>query len=192
MIFSYYRKFKLQQYQKGFYNSISFKTKPILAETFRYNLSNNNIFIGSNTYLDGLIYTRENGMIQIGDNCSFRSNTLIGSLSKIIIGNNVFGAENVFICDNNNHPISPKLRKLMTLSPPNTEPWKWNSSDVDFAPIIIADNVWIGRNVMILKGVEIGEGSIVAAGAVVTKSFPSYTIIGGNPARVLKKIPIDS
>lgn len=55
-------------------------------------------------------------------------------------------------------------------------------------PIKIKQNVWIGANAIILPGVEIGENSIVGAGAVVTKSFPSNVIIVGNPARVLKNL----
>lgn len=54
------------------------------------------------------------------------------------------------------------------------------------APVVIEDDVWTGANVTILKGVTIGRGSVVAAGAVVTKSFPPYSIIGGVPARLLK------
>lgn len=54
------------------------------------------------------------------------------------------------------------------------------------APVIIEDDVWCGANVTILKGVTIGRGSVVAAGAVVTRSCPPYSIIGGIPARILK------
>ena len=54
-------------------------------------------------------------------------------------------------------------------------------------PVVIEDDVWVGANVTILKGVTIGHGSVVAAGAVVTKSCPPYSIIGGVPAKVLKK-----
>lgn len=53
-------------------------------------------------------------------------------------------------------------------------------------PVVIEDDVWCGANVTILKGVRIGRGSVVAAGAVVTKSFPPYSIIGGIPARIIK------
>ncbi|MCM1078835.1 MAG: acyltransferase [Bacteroidales bacterium] len=54
-------------------------------------------------------------------------------------------------------------------------------------PVVIEDDVWVGANVTILKGVTIGRGSVIAAGAVVTKSFPQYSIIGGVPARLLKR-----
>jgi len=53
-------------------------------------------------------------------------------------------------------------------------------------PIIIESDVWIGQRVIILPGVTIGTGSVIGAGAVVTKSFPPYSVIGGNPARILK------
>lgn len=55
------------------------------------------------------------------------------------------------------------------------------------APVVIEDDVWCGANVTILKGVTIGRGSIVAAGTVVTKSFPPYSIIGGVPAKIIKR-----
>ena len=54
-------------------------------------------------------------------------------------------------------------------------------------PVVIEDDVWVGANVTILKGVTIGHGSVVAAGAVVTKSCPPYSIIGGVPAKVLRR-----
>lgn len=53
-------------------------------------------------------------------------------------------------------------------------------------PVIIEDDVWIGRRVIILPGVQISKGTVVAAGAIVTKSFPPYSIIGGNPAKLIK------
>lgn len=57
---------------------------------------------------------------------------------------------------------------------------------VNDAPVVIEDDVWAGANVTILKGVTIGRGSVIAAGAVVTKSCPPYSIIGGVPARVIR------
>ena len=59
-------------------------------------------------------------------------------------------------------------------------------SEIHDAPVVIEDDVWAGANITILKGVTIGRGSVIAAGAVVTKSMPPYSIIGGVPAKVLK------
>jgi acetyltransferase-like isoleucine patch superfamily enzyme len=54
-------------------------------------------------------------------------------------------------------------------------------------PIVIEDDVWIGAKAIILKGVTLGKGCVVAAGSVVTKSAPAYSLIGGNPARIIKQ-----
>lgn len=62
-----------------------------------------------------------------------------------------------------------------------------NSEAFTKGEIIIGDDVWIGTNSIVLSGVTIGQGSVVAAGSVVTKSFPPYSVIGGNPARLIKK-----
>ena len=59
------------------------------------------------------------------------------------------------------------------------------------APIVIEDNVWIGEYSAVLKGVTIGEGAIVASHSGVTKDVPSYSIVAGNPAQVVKKLEHD-
>lgn len=61
-------------------------------------------------------------------------------------------------------------------------------NDLYPAPIVLKNDVWIGSNAVILKGVTIGEGSVVAAGSVVTKDVPANVVVGGNPARVIKEI----
>lgn len=62
--------------------------------------------------------------------------------------------------------------------------WQQGISEVE--PVVIGNDVWIGRRVIILPGVKIGEGCIIGAGAVVTKDMPPYSIIGGVPAQILK------
>ena len=55
-------------------------------------------------------------------------------------------------------------------------------------PVLIGNNVWVGCRAIILKGVTIGEGAVVAAGAVVTKDVPPFTLVAGNPARVIREV----
>ena len=95
-------------------------------------------------------------------------------------------SNNVIIVDNNNHPIEPKMRLKMTSCKDylNDELWSWKYAESK--PIVIEDNVWIGRDSRIMKGVTIGKGSIVALGAIVTRDVPPYSVVAGNPAKVVK------
>jgi acetyltransferase-like isoleucine patch superfamily enzyme len=130
---------------------------------FRSDASSNLIGINHKCILS----THSRGaIIQIGDNCGF-SGVSIGASEKIIIGNSVLFGANSVITD-----------------------FDWHSDRYDSGsrPIIIHDNVWIGLNTVILKGVEIGENSIVGANSLVIKSIPANVIAGGNPCKVLKEI----
>lgn len=74
------------------------------------------------------------------------------------------------------------------------DPRRWaegikNWEGVVMGPVRIEDHAWVGFNVIILKGVTIGEGAIVAAGSVVTKDVPAFTVVAGNPARVIRELP---
>ena len=64
----------------------------------------------------------------------------------------------------------------------------WHAKHADHAPIKICDNAWIGERALILKGVTIGRGAIIAMGAVVTKNVPDYAVVAGNPASVVKYV----
>ena len=147
--------------------------------------------IGNHVWLDGRFVIGDEGRIVIGDCCSFRKGTHIGSLYSVEIGSHVFGATGVYIFDHNSHPISPRARWEMTSYPPDSPLWKWDHVRISGAPVLIEDCVWLGRYCMVLKGVTIGRGSIVAAGAVVTKSIPPFSIAAGNPARVVKMLEND-
>lgn len=115
----------------------------------------------------------KNGKVIIGNNVGI-SNSSIYSQNKIIIHDNVNIGNSTTILDTDFHSIDYKLRD------------DYNS--VKRAPIVIKNNAWIGCNCIVLKGVTIGENSIVSAGSVVTKSIPDNEIWGGNPAKFLKKI----
>jgi acetyltransferase-like isoleucine patch superfamily enzyme len=110
--------------------------------------------------------------IQIGDGCGF-SGTVIGAAESIKIGNNVFFGANTLVTDFDWHSVDPEHRK--TGKPKS-------------APIVIEDNVWIGINAVVLKGVTIGQNSIIGANSLVVKDIPANVIAGGNPCKVLKPI----
>ncbi|WP_199289134.1 DapH/DapD/GlmU-related protein [Cyanobium sp. FACHB-13342] len=110
-----------------------------------------------------------------GENIQIGDRVHIAVAEKIIIGDHCLIASNVFISDHDHGStdldsmlIPPSARELIT------------------APIQIGHSCWLGQNVCILKGVTLGEHCIVAAGAVVTRSFPAFSIIGGVPAKILK------
>ncbi|MCH5225010.1 MAG: acyltransferase [Muribaculaceae bacterium] len=129
----------------------------------------------------------------MGDNCYIGNSSFI-SVSEIIIGNNVTIAWGCTIYNHNSHSLDYLDRRKDLIDQRNdyfnkkplTRSKDW--SKVITKPIIIEDDVWIGFNCIILKGVKIGEGAIVAAGSVVTKDVQPWTMVGGNPAKLIKHI----
>lgn len=109
----------------------------------------------------------EGATVEIGANCGF-SGTVIGCASRIVFGDNVMCGANTLITDTDWHTSDPRT-----------------GSD---APVIIGQGVWLGVNVTVLKGVIIGENTLVAAGSVVTKSLPANVVAGGAPAKILRQI----
>lgn len=144
------------------------------------------ITIGNHCEIHGKLISMADGRIEIGgDSCIYRD-TVIGSVESIRIGRYAAISNHVHIYDNNNHPTDPETRKKMTVEGFHTPAWRWENSE--HAPIVIGDNVWIGEYSAILKGVTIGEVSIIACHSVVTKDVPPYTIAAGNPARIVKHL----
>lgn len=137
------------------------------------------------------IFETETGSIKIGDRVHIGGSTFI-SRSGIDIGNDVTIAWDCLFYDHNSHSTEWTERQRDTeqeyqdlqagIDPIKNKNWSVVKSD----PIKICDKAWIGVGCKILKGVTIGEGAIVGAGSVVTKDVPPWTVVGGNPARVLK------
>ncbi|MGN0841514.1 MAG: acyltransferase [Candidatus Ornithospirochaeta sp.] len=144
-----------------------------------------NIKVGNSCLIYGTVYSMDDGKITIGNNTCIFEKSFIGSQQDVRIGNCVIISNNVKIYDNNNHPTEPSIRHEMCLNGFFGDAWKWKHSKI--APVVIEDDVWIGERSTILKGVTIGKGSIVASNSVVTKSVPPYSIVAGNPARVVKE-----
>ena len=116
--------------------------------------------------------------ITIGDNFSAQRNCHIGAIDSITIGDGVLLGSNILITDHAHGDTSAEQNGLA----PGTRPL------ISKGPVVIGNHVWVGDNAVILPNVTLGDGCIVGAGAVVTKSFPAGSVIGGNPARLLKKI----
>jgi len=143
------------------------------------------VIIDETSQVDGyLLFDRENASIHIGKRV-YMNGTLICA-KNIDIADDVVIAWGVTIVDHNSHSISFSHRSEDVID------WRLGKKDwtnVKIASIKICSKVWIGFNSIVLKGVTIGEGAVVGAGSVVTKDVPAWTIVAGNPARVIREIP---
>ena len=108
--------------------------------------------------------------IEIGDHSFINTGSILSARTRITIGNNCQIANGVIIMDNDFHGVDDR-----ETSPTNEA-------------IVIGDNVWLATRATVLKGVTIGEGAVVAAGAVVTKDVAPYTLVGGVPAKLIRVI----
>ena len=136
---------------------------------FRSNVKSN--LIGLNRKCSISTHSKD-AKISIGNYCGF-SGSIIASAESITIGNYVGCGGNTTITDFDWHVMSHDKGKGLP---------SYGKS----APIIIEDGVWLGLNVVVLKGVTIGEKSVIAANSVVTKSIPPNSLAGGNPCKVIK------
>lgn len=134
-----------------------------------------------------IVYERPGAVVEIGSR-SFVGAGLIACADRICIGDDVLTSWGVTIVDHDSHATAFSLRSK------DAENWLRGTKDwthVRVRPVTIESKVWIGMNASILRGAVIGEGAIVGAGAVVTRSVPAWTIVAGNPARVIREIPPD-
>ena len=117
-----------------------------------------------------VVYVGKDKNLSIGSRTYISSNVKILAHDNISIGKECLIASGVQIFAGDGHPI---YQDGVRINP-----------DV---PVVIEDNVWLGSRALILKGVTVGKGSIVAAGAVVTKDVPPNSIVAGNPAKIIKQ-----
>lgn len=153
--------------------------------------------VGDDTMLScAIAFESGAGMVTVG-NRSFIGNSNLICRNGIEIQDHVFIAWGCYFYDHDSHSINYRDREdditqqLEDFRNKRDFIENKNWTVVNSKPIKICSNSWIGMNVIILKGVTIGEGAIVGAGSVVTKDVPAWTIVGGNPAKVIREIPID-
>ena len=136
--------------------------------------------------LGSLLFDKSNASISIGKRV-FLNGSIIAA-QRIEIGDDVLISWGTTIVDHNSHSTAFSKRSTDAID------WmtvKKDWTNVKISPVKICDKVWIGFNAIILKGVTIGEGSIVGSGSVVTKDVPPWTIVGGNPAQIIREISED-
>lgn len=177
--------------------SVSAKSPPVtFGRVILSNTHSGSIKLGSDVILNALnarntlesrgpviIKTIKPGAeIEIGSHTGISSST-ISAVKKITIGSNVLIGGGVIITDNDHHFVDVgREQKRRSLGLPDS---------LDSDEIHIGDDVFIGTRSIILKGVRIGSGSVVAAGSVVTKDVPDYCISAGNPAKVVRYLKHD-
>jgi acetyltransferase-like isoleucine patch superfamily enzyme len=131
--------------------------------------------IGDHFMIEGtvgvLIKVAPGAYLSVGNSVYMNAGTSIEAYHEVIIGNNVLMAPFASIVDDDCHQAEP-----------DSIPYK--------GPTIVGNNVWLGRNVAVLPGVTIGDGAVIGANSVVTKSIPPNTFAAGSPAQVLRKLEI--
>ena len=184
MIFSYYLKRLLRQPTCviGRRTRLCFS-----AKIDNISSTSNTITIGSNSIIKGqLLVFPHGGSIDIGDWCYLGDSSRLWSSSSIRIGDRVVIAHNVNIFDSQTHPISAELRhqhfrQISLFGHPV-------SIALGEKPVHICDDVWLAAGATILRGVTVGTGAIVGAGSVVTQDVPPWTMVAGNPAKIVRRL----
>jgi acetyltransferase-like isoleucine patch superfamily enzyme len=160
------------------------ETKALLSKIIISKEASGSITLGNKVFCNGELYCFLNkGNIRIGDFSYVGDGSKIWALDAVTIGNRVLISHNVFIVDNQTHPVNAETRHQQFKAKFGC-PFPENL-DLEEKAIVIEDDVWIAANAIILRGVHIGKGAIVAAGAVVTKNVPAGKLVAGNPAVII-------
>jgi acetyltransferase-like isoleucine patch superfamily enzyme len=121
-------------------------------------------------YQGASIFVATGATLRLKGSSYLNTNSVINCFDYIEVGHHTYISDNVSIQDSDNHFITFE-----------------GAEKTNISPIIIGDYVWIAKNAIILKGITIGNGAIIAAGSVVTKDVPERCLVAGNPARIIKE-----
>ncbi len=168
---------------------LQFRRQAIRSTLLRLRLLHLGVYVGEGTRMPGggeldfqpgasvqrmgVLNARAGGAIRIGARSRVGAFAVISAVSSITIDEDVLIADRVFIADHQHEssdPSSPIIAQGVS----------------DASPVVIGRGCWLGINVCVMPGVQLGPGCIVGAGAVVTRSFPAGSVVGGAPAKLLK------
>lgn len=142
----------------------------------------NALSVGEGSLVRGVVtFARNGSSLSVGNNTAINGATSFSIASRVEIGSNVLISYECMIMDHDGHSPNPDIRKCDLPDLLEGRPKVWGV--VKTLPVKIEDSVWIGARSIILKGVTVGQGAIVAAGSVVTKDVAPFVIVAGNPAR---------
>ncbi len=150
--------------------------------------SREHLEVGRFSYIDGeIMLMTPDAHCTIGQHCFLGMDSRLWVQQRITIGNFVLIAPRVDIFDNDSHPLDATLRREDAIDQfERKRPMSYDH--VAAAEVVIEDDVWIGTKSTIMKGVHLGRGAVVAAASVVTRDVPPFTLVGGNPAREIRKL----
>ena len=146
-----------------------------------------NITIGKDSMIEGnFVLYSPTARVTIGDRVYMGPGTTIYCYEEIEIGDDIMFSWDITLLDTNAHSLEWKDRQHDVVN------WKKGAAFKDWSvvqheKVVVKSKAWIGFNSIVLKGVTIGEGAVVAAGSVVVKSVDDFTVVGGNPAQFIKK-----
>lgn len=198
-IIKLYRYLKHKQMLKKLNANLKISDRTVLLDSINFDVRTKRedliVKIGEESMIGcNFIFESGKGRVEIGKRCYIGGGTNLIAHSDITIGNDVTMAWGIWVYTHDSHSLDWKER-VKDIARQNddyragrnfivSKDW----SVVNTAPIRICDKAWIGMNVIILKGVTIGEGAIVGAGSVVTHDVPAWSVVAGNPARVVKML----
>jgi acetyltransferase-like isoleucine patch superfamily enzyme len=171
------------------------KTSIFLPNFSIVNRTNNKVVVGEASMIGAtIIFEHQQAEVLIGNNVYIGSSTIVCK-NKVVFEDNILVAWGVTFYDHNSHSLDYRhrqqdIRQVVEDFNKNGGKYLANKdwSTVRSSPITIKQNAWIGMDALIMKGVTIGEGAIVAARSVVTKDVAPFTIVGGNPATFIKTV----
>jgi acetyltransferase-like isoleucine patch superfamily enzyme len=144
------------------------------------------IMIGGGCLMQGqLVAERDQSKIELGDNVFVGGGTIIDCVESIIVESDVLISYGCIITDSDNHSVYPELR-IRDVADWMRAHHDWTHTVIK--PVRICRGAWIGARSIILKGVTVGAGAVVGMGSVVTRDVPPRTIVGGNPARIIRSV----